>query len=414
MTPDEYIESHAHKLPSLLRRLIQYPTVNPPGNDYDAMTQCLVSELQKVGCQVERLAVPLSDAPEEAREEVATHPRWNVLGRLAGEKQETLHFNAHYDVVPAAPHGWTHGSPFSGEVEGDWIYGRGSSDMKGAIASLLFALEALQATGTRPKRNVEVSFTADEETDSFLGAKWLIKNGGLKADYVVVMEGGRERKVCCGHNGVVWLQVTVHGKAAHASTPHLGINALNHMARLVLAFEEYQSGLKKKTFVMPGGEIMHPTLNIGGVFHVGDGAKINTVPAEAVFTLDRRVLVNEDLDEVKAELCAFLQAKADAIGCRITIKTITENHSCFTSPTHPFFMTMKEIVTSVRCEESVFSVSYGFNDMRYFNHLLGVPTLGHGPGGENDHGTDERASITALINSAKIYARLMCSDWAKS
>lgn len=414
MSPDEYIDSHAQTLPTLLRRLIQYQTVNPPGCDYDAMTQCLVGELQRVGCQVERLSIPASSVPDEKKEEVEAHPRWNVLGRLAGECEETLHFNAHYDVVPAASQGWQHGSPFSGEVEDGWIYGRGTSDMKGSMASLLLALEALQATGTRPRRQVEVSFTADEETDSVLGAQWLVENAGLKADYAVVMEGGQKRNVCCGHNGVIWLQVTVHGKAAHASTPERGVNALSHMARLVLALEDYQKGLGVKTFVTPGGKEMHPTLNIGGVFQVGDGAKINTVPAEANFSLDRRVLVNEDIAEVEAELRAFLAAQAEAIpGCRITITKVTENNSCFTPPDHPFFQAMAEIVTAVRGEDSLFSVSSGFNDMRFFMQDLGIPTLGHGPGGDNPHGTNERASLAELLHSAKIYARLMTRDWER-
>jgi succinyl-diaminopimelate desuccinylase len=94
--------------------------------------------------------------------------------------------------------------------------------MKGSIASLLMALEALQATRTVPRMNVEVSFTADEETDSALGTGWLVEHAPIKPDYAVVMEGGEGSAVCCGHNGVVWLEVTVHGRPAHGSTPERG------------------------------------------------------------------------------------------------------------------------------------------------------------------------------------------------
>ena len=104
---------------------------------------------------------------------------------------------------------------------------------------------SLRATGVRPRCNVEVSFTADEETDSLLGAGWLVDQVPLKADYVVVMEGGEGRLIGCGHNGVVWLNVVVHGRPAHGSTPERGINALEKMSALVLALEDYKRRLAR-------------------------------------------------------------------------------------------------------------------------------------------------------------------------
>jgi len=104
-------------------------------------------------------------------------------------RKKTVHFNAHYDVVPVSGR-WRHGNAFNPAVEDGWIYGRGTADMKGAIASIVFALQALRATGARPIFNVEVSFTADEETDSALGAGWVADHGRLRADYAVVGEGG--------------------------------------------------------------------------------------------------------------------------------------------------------------------------------------------------------------------------------
>jgi len=135
------------------------------------------------------------------------HPRYNVLGKVrAPGARRTLHFNAHYDVVPVSGQ-WRNGGAFSGAVEGGWIYGRGTADMKGSIASLLMAVQALRATRTAPRLNLEISFTADEETDSELGAGWLVKHGPIAPDYAVVMEGGEGDKVCCGHNGTLWLEV---------------------------------------------------------------------------------------------------------------------------------------------------------------------------------------------------------------
>jgi succinyl-diaminopimelate desuccinylase len=357
---------------------------------------------------VRRYAIPASLLKKTLPPEQHAYPRFNVLGKLAVPRaKKTLHFNAHYDVVPVSG-SWRHGSPFSGAIQGGWIYGRGTSDMKGSIASLMLALQALRATRTRPKLNVEVSFTADEETDSELGTGWLVHKAPIRPDYAVVMEGGEGNAVCCGHNGTLWMEVIVHGRAAHGSLPEHGVNALEKMSALVMAFGDYKRRLAHQTWRTPEGKVMRPTVNLGGEFRGGEGAKINTVPAEARFTIDRRVLPVENHANAERELRAFLTSAARKIpDCRITIRKVSENFSCFSPPTHPFFTSMADCVSRVRGEKTVFNASTGFNDMHFFSHVLKIPTLGYGPGGENFHAVDERAKIKELIASAKIYAALL-------
>jgi succinyl-diaminopimelate desuccinylase len=331
-----------------------------------------------------------------------------VLGRLAvPSAKKTVHFNAHYDVVPVAG-AWRHGDPFSGAVSNGWIYGRGTADMKGSIASLLLALRALRATGTAPLTNLEVSFTADEETDSALGTGWLVQHAGISPDYAIVMEGGEGPKVCCGHNGVVWLNVIVEGRAAHGSLPAKGINALEKMSALVLALEDHKRELARRAFRAPDGQTLRPTLNVGGVFGAGPGGKINIVPAQASFSIDRRVLPNETVAAAERELRAFLRKAERSIpGCRIAIEKVSHNHPCFTPPVHPFFAAMAGCVRRVRGSRAVFGCSTGFNDMHFFAQYRRIPTLGYGPGGTKEHGIDERASLRELLRSAKIYAELV-------
>ena len=93
--------------------------------------------------------------------------------------------------------------------------------------------------------------------------------------------------------------------------------------------------------------------------------------------------------------------------CRITINKVSENFSCFSPPTHPFFAAMADCVTRVRGERTVFNSSTGFNDMHFFSHVLKLPTLGYGPGGEHFHAVNERASVRELVAAAKIYAELL-------
>lgn len=408
MTPAAYIDRNTAGLLRRLRKLIGISTVNPPGENYDLITAGLTRELAELGLKAQRFPIPTAWLKRSLPAVQHAFPRFNVLGKLAvrGAKQ-SLHFNAHYDVVPVSGK-WKHGSAFSGAVEKGWMYGRGTADMKGSIASLLMALEAMQATGTTPQLNIEVSFTADEETDSALGTGWLVRHAPIKPDYAVVMEGGEGPTVCCGHNGVVWLEVTVHGKPAHGSMPERGINALEKMAALVLGLEGHKRELARRKFKTPEGKTMVPTINVGGVFGCGEGAKINTVPATATFTIDRRVLAIEDHAAAEKELRAALAAAAKKIPAgRISVMKISENFACFTPPEHPFFEAMAETVARVRRAPAKFNVSTGFNDMHFFASELKIPTLGYGPGGVDYHGVDERAKVKELIASAKIYAELM-------
>ena len=408
MTPSAYIDLHSSDLVRRLRHLVGTSTVNPPGENYAPITAWLTRELAALGLKSRRFTLPASLLKKSLPAAQHRFPRYNVLGKLSSPgAKKTLHFNAHYDVVPVSGT-WKHGSPFSGAIAGGWIYGRGTADMKGSIASLLLALQALRATATAPKLNVEVSLTADEETDSALGTGWLVKHAPIRPDYAVVMEGGELNQVCCGHNGTVWLEVTVHGRAAHGSRPDLGINALEKMAALVRELEAYQRQLTRRRWRTPNGRIASPTLNVGGVFACGDGAKINTVPAQASFTLDRRVLAIESHAGAERDLRAFLAAAARRIPrCRISVAKVSENFSCFTPPHHPFFAAMAESVTRVRSEPAVFNVSTGFNDMHFFASVCKIPTLGYGPGGRKEHAVDEAAKLSELLASAKIYADLL-------
>ncbi|MEO7598946.1 MAG: ArgE/DapE family deacylase [Opitutus sp.] len=410
MNVSQFIDLHSSKLIANLQHLVGISTVNPPGENYDAITAYLTQELSAAGLESKRFAISSAVLRRSLPPEQHGYPRFNVLGKRATKgAQKTIHFNAHYDVVPVSGK-WRHGSPFSGAVDRGWIFGRGTSDMKGSMASLLLALRALNELKVAPKMNLEVSFTADEETDSVLGTGWLVQHAPIDPDYAVVMEGGEGASVCCGHNGVVWLEVQVHGRAAHGSQPEHGINALEKMSALVLALEDYKRDLARRTFTTPDGRTMRPTINVGGVFSSGPGGKINTVPNEARFSIDRRVLSIEKHTTAERELRAFLAKAARSIPqCRITVHKVSENFSCFTPPTDPFFAAMARSVTRVRHAKTGFSVSTGFNDMHFFAHHRKIPTLGYGPGGEDYHGVDERANLRTLIATAKIYADLLLS-----
>jgi succinyl-diaminopimelate desuccinylase len=180
------------------------------------------------------------------------------------------------------------------------------------------------------------------------------------------------------------------------------------MSALVLALGDYKRAIARRKIVSPEGRVLRPTINVGGMFSSGEGGKVNTVPAFASFTIDRRVIATEDRFAAERGLRAFLAAAARRIPqCRIRVRKISENLSCYHRPAHPFFAAMAASVTRVRRAPTGFNLSTGFNDMHFFSHHLKIPTLGYGPGGDNEHAVDERARVADLVRTAKIYADLL-------
>jgi succinyl-diaminopimelate desuccinylase len=207
---------------------------------------------------------------------------------------------------------------------------------------------------------------------------------------------------------VLWFEVDVIGRAAHGSQPHRGINAVALASALVIELGAYQRRIASRTFRGPDGRIRRATLNVGGVAGTQPGGKINTVPGAFTFTLDRRVLPNEDLAEAERDLRAFVAAAAERIPrMRLELRKTTEHTSTFSDPKSPFPRAFGGALARVRGESARFTVSTGFNDSHFFAGEGGLPTIGWGPGGENCHGRDERVRVSELVEAAKVYAEFM-------
>jgi succinyl-diaminopimelate desuccinylase len=280
--------------------------------------------------------------------------------------------------------------------------------MKGAISAILEAARLLQASGVRPACNLEVSLVCDEETGSELGAAWLVREGIVKPDFVVVCEGGSGKRVCIGHNGTLWYEVSVLGRSAHASTPERGVNAFEQACDMVAILRKYATRLRKRRFVSPDGYVMRSTLNIGGFAGTGPGAKINTVPNHFVFTIDRRVLPSEKFQDADRELLAVLAGARNRIpGLRYKTRCLERNLPCLVDRQGSLPTALIDIISRQRRSKATFAVSTGFNDMHWFAAEAGIPVVGYGPGGERFHGVDERARVKDLVDSTAVYARLM-------
>ncbi len=206
----------------VLQRLIRFNTVNPPGNEREAL-EYLADYLRQAGFVVELLA--------------AVHERPNLVADLHGtEDGPTLCYLGHVDTVLADASEWRH-DPWSGDIEDGYLWGRGAIDMKSQVAAEAVAAAALARRGWRPQRgHLKLVFVSDEETGGEVGADWLTREhpDRVRCDFLLNEGAGQvftygDRRlygVCCAEKGIFRFTLTAHGVAGHASIPKFGDNAL--------------------------------------------------------------------------------------------------------------------------------------------------------------------------------------------
>lgn len=405
MNPGQHIDVNGKRTVARLAELVAIPTVNPPGSHYREAVDKLRQWCGAIGMSTAVHRVP--DQIVSAAGVDPAYPRYNLLARWDVGAARTVHFNAHYDVVPASGQ-WKFGGPFDPSVEKGWMYGRGSGDMKGSIVALLAAVEALKASGRQPAFNIECSLTADEETGGVLGAGHIVAEGLVNADYAVVCEGAAGTRIGYGHNGVLWLDVQVIGKPAHAANPDAGVNAFVMMAELVHRLQSYKKRLtaSSRNYTDLNGDSRSPTVSIGGVFG-GSGQKVNTVPGNASFSIDRRLLPNERIGGVEEELRKSIHGAASVLeGIKVEIKTLLRIEPCLVDGDHALPTAFAASLKAVRRRPASLKITTGFTDLHYFV-AAGLPGIGYGVDGRMGHGIDERVRVNDLLLTAKTYANFM-------
>ncbi len=297
---DAWIDAHFDAEVRFLQALVQVPTDTPPGNNapHAERTAAL---LQDFGMQAEKHAVPTPEVQAYGMESIT-----NLIVRRpygpAGSGR-TIALNAHGDVVPPGE-GWSR-DPYGAEIDAGKLYGRASAVSKSDFASFTFAVQALEAVARPTQGAIELHFTYDEEFGGELGPGWLLKNQLTKPDLMIA--AGFSYEVVTAHNGCLQMEVTVHGKMAHAAVPHTGVDALQAATALMNALYAENAKYRQITSAVPG--ITHPYLNIG---RIEGGTNTNVVPGKVLLKLDRRMIPEEDPVAVEASIRAVIaQAAAD-------------------------------------------------------------------------------------------------------
>jgi len=386
--------------------LVRIPTVNPPGAEYEACARFIGNDLERRGFGVEYIAA------EGLREHTARYPRVNVVGSRRGGPGPVVHLNGHFDVVPAGA-GWSV-DPFGGVVRDGRIYGRGVCDMKAGIAAALFAAEAIERAGVRLPGTIEISGTVDEESGGFAGVAYLAEAGRIAAgrtDFVIIPEPLNVDRICIGHRGVYWFEVSAHGRMGHGSMPFLGLNAIDGMGRLLqIVREELAPALAARTtavpVVPPGAR--HATININGI---DGGQPVDGIQTPCVADLcravfDRRFLIEEGFEAARSEIAQLVSRAEAATGVRFDVRDLMVVHPTRTPADSPVIAALDRSMRRVLGRPAQLVASPGTYDHKHVARIAQVPhCVAYGPGIlDLAHQPDEWCAIDDLINATKIIA----------
>ena len=402
------VEDAAPEIVDFTSALIRVPTVNPPGEAYPECAQLIGERLAACGCEVEY------HAAEGRPEHTSQHPRINVVGLLRGRQlRPNVHLNGHFDVVPAG-HGWTR-EPFAGTVQGGRVYGRGACDMKAGIAAAVYAVEAIRRAGIHLTGSVEVSGTVDEESGGYAGVAWLAERRRLSADrtdYVIIPEPLNVDRICIGHRGVYWFELTTHGRVGHGSMPFLGVSAIDHMG-IVLEHvrRELLPALAARSTMVPvvPDAARHATLNINGISggQPVEGMQTPCVADRCRAVFDRRFLIEEGFEATKAEIEALLERAAAATdGMRYSLRDLMVVHPVRTPADSPVIGALERGIERVLGRRGTHVASPGTYDHKHVDRIGGIPhCVAYGPGVlDIAHQPDEWCSVGDLVDATKVIA----------
>lgn len=372
----------------LLRELVQTPSVNPPGEEKE-ISQLVSARLKQMGIEVQSVAVD-------------PH-RPNIVGRLRGIDHGTsLILNTHMDTVPPGDRkDWTF-DPFSAEIKNNKVYGRGSCDNKGSLTAMIMAANALQKADVKLKGDLLLTAVVDEETGGEKGTKYLVDEGLIKGDMGIACGVSNLDKIYTASRGGIRLEIITKGKLAHAAMPHLGVNAVEKMAKVILAVKELK--LKHRPHRLLGGPTIAPGTLIEG------GVKINVIPNTCRSSFDIRTVPGQSfdriLDEIKECLHDLRQTDSE-IKADIRVLRLTEPAEI--SEKEGIVQVARDATTYVTGKKPQIAGIPGATDARFLINQAGIPTIvDFGPGKlDQCHVANEHIEIDQVVAAAKIYALIV-------
>lgn len=383
---------------SFLQAIIRAKSPHPPGDTREVAEVCR-QKLAEAGIATE-LVCPDPDYPTPWDYNPPVDHIPSVIGTIpGGDGAPVLLFNAHIDTVPVGDlENWRH-DPYSGVIEDDeYVYGRGAGDDKGSVAAQVMAAVAIARSGVKLGGTLVVNPVADEEACSYRGTQYLRDAGYLKPTYLVIGEQ-TDNEVAVAERGVLWMEVTITGKAAHGAIPGAGNNAIVRATEFIhLVATEYAESLAgRKNEYLP-----HPTAS---VTQIRGGIKDNIIPEHCTITIDRRLIPGETVDMAVEEIRSLLRKTAENHAFEWEVKvTYDAGPPVNTSADSQLVQTMRGAAEEISGRRQRLTGYRQGSDGRLFSHL-DIPIAIYGPSDpEVGHAANERVSIAQMVESTKVYA----------
>jgi succinyl-diaminopimelate desuccinylase len=408
---------------SVMKTLINIDTTVPPANTYREYINALKPFFSDLGYKTVEVELP-EDLVKEIPYELEG-PRINLVASKNFGQKRDVSFYGHMDVVPAPNEGekkWRF-PPFKATmIKSGKIYGRGTSDMKGSMVCLILALQIIEILKLTPKYNIHVLNCTDEEIGVWPGIRYLAENEYIKGT-VFCMEGVINPIIVVGTAGALNVIVESIGRSCHSGMNFMGVNALEETIPILVELMKLKKTVEaRESKIIPGlpqfgtGEKrnMTPMFNLD-IIH--SGTKTNIVPDLCKLTINRRVIPDENIEEVKKEIAeAIERGKAQSKLLDVKTTYIYDYPPMTADPSAPDITRIKNVIMEVQDvpDEKVFIVgNAGSTDMGYVSEILNTnDIIFHGVGtiGSNSHGVNEYIRMKDVLTYIKELIVFLCDD----
>ena len=372
---------HRKEVVDWLSQLVAARTENPPGNE-------------SLACDViERIVAPWGLACERH----ASKPgRDNLLLRF-GEGHPRLAVAIHTDVVPAGD-GWGH-DPFTAQEKGGRLYGRGTSDDKGPLASMLLVVRELKRREADLRGQLILAAVADEEAGSAHGVEFLLSEGHLDADVAIIPDAANHMtEIIVAEKGVLCVELTSLGTQAHGSRPEKGFSAIWPVLRLLQLLKEMPRSLVTHDLLSP------PTMNVGVI---QGGAASNIVPGKCTATVDFRRLPGESAENIVEGIRqAIAHVRSEEPRARLSVEVVNDLPPTEVDRDSPLVKTIQKSAAEVLGRAPTVAGISGATVAKQFL-AAGIPAVGFAPGDPDAaHIANEYIDIDELVAFAGVMLRV--------
>jgi succinyl-diaminopimelate desuccinylase len=390
---------------SFLKNLVMIPTVVPPGAKYEEAIWLIETKMKEIGFSCSIVDADITQLRKYGiRSDLLSGRRPNLIAtRQWNSNGPHILLNGHVDVVPPGD-GWKY-PPFSATIKDNIMFGRGTADMKGSLASMIFALSAISELDPELHGRVSLIITVDEEIGGATGLQYLVKRNMVKGDCCLVADSSLE-SIKYAANGCLRFRIITYGKAAHSSRPWTGTNAIEKMLKIMnLITEHYEKlrGVRSRILVHPsfGVSELRPSMSIDVI---SGGLKVNMIPDRCEILVDRRIIPEEDvIEEAKKVIDAICDFKKSDPDLSLSVDYNYFHESFKSDPNNWAIKLLSKAYTDVTDDRPFLGGALGCTDACY-TAKIGIPTmlLGCARANSSSHGKNEFVDLNDVALFSKI------------